>query len=152
MIIEPNGDVYPCDFYMSDEYKVGNVGTETLDTILHNMNYHRFLQKKPTLPQKCQSCEWLSFCHGGCPRNREETRWGDDATTVDVDYFCASYQQVYRYGHDRMMKLARTIKAQRLAGYKRRGGKLPGRNDPCICGSGKKFKKCCEGIEISEPS
>ena len=23
--------------------------------------------------------------------------------------------------------------------------KLPGRNDPCICGSGKKFKKCCLG-------
>ncbi|MCV5928645.1 SEC-C metal-binding domain-containing protein, partial [Escherichia coli] len=21
--------------------------------------------------------------------------------------------------------------------------KLPGRNDPCQCGSGKKFKKCC---------
>lgn len=21
--------------------------------------------------------------------------------------------------------------------------KLPGRNDPCVCGSGKKFKKCC---------
>ena len=20
-----------------------------------------------------------------------------------------------------------------------------GRNDPCLCGSGKKFKKCCEG-------
>ena len=20
----------------------------------------------------------------------------------------------------------------------------PGRNDPCVCGSGKKFKKCCE--------
>jgi hypothetical protein len=23
------------------------------------------------------------------------------------------------------------------------GAKLPGRNDPCLCGSGKKFKKCC---------
>jgi hypothetical protein len=23
------------------------------------------------------------------------------------------------------------------------GTKLPGRNDPCLCGSGKKFKKCC---------
>ena len=22
---------------------------------------------------------------------------------------------------------------------------LPGRNDPCHCGSGKKYKKCCEG-------
>ena len=21
--------------------------------------------------------------------------------------------------------------------------KVPGRNDPCVCGSGKKFKKCC---------
>jgi len=23
------------------------------------------------------------------------------------------------------------------------GQKLPGKNQPCICGSGKKFKKCC---------
>ena len=23
------------------------------------------------------------------------------------------------------------------------GQKLPGRNEACICGSGKKFKKCC---------
>ncbi|MGQ1910083.1 YchJ family protein [Marinifilum sp. RC60d5] len=23
--------------------------------------------------------------------------------------------------------------------------KLPGRNDPCFCGSGKKYKKCCYG-------
>jgi len=22
-------------------------------------------------------------------------------------------------------------------------GKKPGRNDPCLCGSGKKYKKCC---------
>jgi len=25
-------------------------------------------------------------------------------------------------------------------------GKLPGRNDPCPCGSGKKFKSCCEAL------
>jgi preprotein translocase subunit SecA len=23
------------------------------------------------------------------------------------------------------------------------GGRLPGRNEPCPCGSGHKFKKCC---------
>jgi hypothetical protein len=27
----------------------------------------------------------------------------------------------------------------------------PGRNDPCPCGSGKKFKKCCES-KMSKPS
>ena len=26
---------------------------------------------------------------------------------------------------------------------KRRWSEAPGRNDPCPCGSGKKFKKCC---------
>ena len=25
----------------------------------------------------------------------------------------------------------------------RKNGKKPGRNDPCPCGSGKKYKKCC---------
>lgn len=27
--------------------------------------------------------------------------------------------------------------------FARREPRLPGRNDPCLCGSGKKFKKCC---------
>lgn len=27
--------------------------------------------------------------------------------------------------------------------------KKPGRNDPCICGSGKKFKRCCGALEQS---
>ncbi len=26
---------------------------------------------------------------------------------------------------------------------------LPGRNDPCYCGSGKKYKKCCEEKDAS---
>jgi uncharacterized protein YecA (UPF0149 family) len=26
---------------------------------------------------------------------------------------------------------------------------LPGRNDPCLCGSGKKFKKCCESKQTA---
>jgi SEC-C motif-containing protein len=28
-----------------------------------------------------------------------------------------------------------------------RGGPKVGRNDPCSCGSGKKFKKCCGGSQ-----
>lgn len=148
LIIEQNGDVYPCDFYISDDYKVGNVGMDTLDTILQNAAYKRFLQKKPALPTPCQTCEWLSLCHGGCPRNRTEPRWMEEV--VDVDYFCSSYQQVYRYGHERMTKLAQTVKARRLREYKKSEGTLPDRNDLCICGSGKKFKKCCGPLEIIE--
>lgn len=27
-----------------------------------------------------------------------------------------------------------------------------GRNDPCPCGSGKKFKKCCAAVAVAEPA
>lgn len=30
--------------------------------------------------------------------------------------------------------------------------KLPGRNDPCSCGSGKKFKQCCRKKYVSKPA
>ena len=34
------------------------------------------------------------------------------------------------------------IREERAAGDRRADGKV-GRNDPCLCGSGKKYKKCC---------
>jgi hypothetical protein len=37
---------------------------------------------------------------------------------------------------ERVVRDSRTLKAWP-------GQRLPGRNDPCLCGSGKKFKKCC---------
>ena len=33
-----------------------------------------------------------------------------------------------------------------------RAEKMPGRNDPCPCGSGKKYKRCCDGKELPQPS
>ena len=50
-----------------------------------------------------------------------------------------------------MRKKERELQAARLAGggdggggvQQRRVGDKVGRNDPCPCGSGKKYKKCC---------
>jgi uncharacterized protein YecA (UPF0149 family) len=37
-----------------------------------------------------------------------------------------------------------TITLRLQSGYRiRKFRQMPGRNDPCSCGSGKKFKKCC---------
>lgn len=149
LILEPNGDAYPCDFFMSDSYKLGNVGSNDLEDILENAAYKKFADMKPRLPGKCTSCEYLSLCHGGCPRNR---LWDDRDNCVDADYFCEGYKRVYMYIHERMNHLAERIKGQRLREYIEAGGKLPERNAPCICGSGKKFKKCCEPLLYEEVS
>lgn len=144
LILEQNGDAYPCDFYIHPDMKLGNVGVDSLDAILDSPIYSEFAKMKPQLPDKCKSCQWLELCHGGCPRNR---RWDKLNDEVFADYFCASYMKIYSYAHERMQQLGA---AQRREWFKRGvnalyKGKLPGRNDPCACGSGRKYKQCCLG-------
>lgn len=143
LILEQNGDAFPCDFYISEEYKVGNVGVDSLTDILGHLVYKKFLSMKPTLPEKCVSCEFVRLCHGGCPRNRT---WNDTGQDVDVDYFCESYLQVYRYAHGRMSSLAERVRLNWLRQYIGSGRTLPARNEACFCGSGIKYKKCCEPL------
>lgn len=141
LILEQNGDAYPCDFYINEDCKLGNVGQDSLIDILNSPKYDEFLGLKPALPEKCRSCEFLKLCHGGCPRNRD---WNKKDDKIDTDYFCESYMQVYKHGHERMERLAESIKLQWLQNHLKAGRSKPERNDFCLCGSGKKFKKCCE--------
>ncbi|WP_078379055.1 anaerobic sulfatase maturase [Sutcliffiella halmapala] len=145
LILEQNGDAYPCDFFIDDRYKLGNVGTNSLEEILNSPVYTEFLSLKPNLPDKCQSCRYIDLCHGGCPRNRTWSQ-GEDETLVDVDYFCDSYMQIYEYAHKKMEIVAQNVKARWLQEYIGAGLKMPNRNGTCICGSTKKFKKCCEPL------
>ncbi|WP_138419900.1 anaerobic sulfatase maturase [Aquibacillus sediminis] len=138
LILEQNGDAYPCDFFIHEDYRLGNVGTDSLESILNNEKWDQFLTMKPNLPEQCKSCEFLHLCHGGCPRNRLRTN-----NQVDVEYFCESYKQIYRYAERRINEVTTKIKRRNIKEYQLAGHSLPARNDACICGSGKKFKKCC---------
>jgi len=139
IVFEQNGDAYPCDFLIHEDYRLGNIGTDSLESIVNHEKMDLFLQKKPSLPEQCKSCEFLSLCHGGCPRSR-----GNDG--MDVEYFCESYQQVNRYAHERMLKLSHTVKRRHLEQLVKSGIKFPGRNGRCVCGSQKKYKHCCEPV------
>ncbi|WP_308195505.1 anaerobic sulfatase maturase [Paenibacillus mellifer] len=141
MVLETNGDAYPCDFFIDEEHKLGNVGQDDLDVLLAKQVYHDFLQMKPNVNEACRKCEYLQFCHGGCPRNRN---WLDVNDRTEVDYFCRGYKMFYAHAYDRMETLANRIKAEQMQEYRKSGNPLPGRNDPCLCGSGKKFKNCCQ--------
>jgi uncharacterized protein len=123
------------------DLEIGNVGVDSLESLLNNELMDKFSSLKPTLPEQCISCEFLHLCHGGCPRNRLRNN-----NEIDVEYFCKSHKQVYRYAHERMLEIASNIKKQRLQELVKAGYKLPGRNDRCICGSMNKFKKCCEPL------
>lgn len=142
LILEQNGDAYPCDFFIHDEWKLGNVGTDTIQALLAHPNYERFQRMKPALPDPCRSCRWQRLCHGGCPRNRP---WNADWDRSGLDYFCLSYKMIYAHAHERMEELGTKLRRSWYDANLQRGfkGKAPGRNDSCPCGSGKKFKICC---------
>ena len=140
LVLEQNGDAYPCDFFMSQQDKLGNLGTDALDDILQRPAYAKFLSLKEHLPQECRSCPHRRLCYGGCPRNRI---WSEDGRSCSPDYFCAAYHQFFDYAHERLTLLAGKLRTRWVNEYARSGQPWPERNAPCFCGSGKKFKRCC---------
>jgi uncharacterized protein len=66
------------------------------------------------------------------------TRWPAQREELSLQ-LAASIPAIYRFWLPRRQEQHASL----LATTFRRDGPKPGRNDPCPCGSGKKFKKCC---------
>lgn len=144
LIVEYDGDVYPCDFYITPEYRLGNVVEDSIGQILGKRLYTEFTGQKQPLPQECTQCEYLRLCNSGCPRNRLAKEGGRDGP----DYFCASYKQFFAYAAERLDTLGERIARrwqfdERVSLMSPREQRFPGRNDPCLCGSSRKYKACC---------
>jgi uncharacterized protein len=71
---------------------------------------------------------------------------------VDVDYFCASYLQIYAYTGERMSRLATRIKQGWLEEYIQEMRHEPAAEAQCICGSGLSYGTCCARLGLSAPA
>ena len=89
--VEADGSVYPCDFYVLDEYKLGNFNTDQLDSIDRKRAEIGFIERSKKLKKNCLSCPYFSICRGGCQRNR----YLDMASGLYVNYFCESYKMFF---------------------------------------------------------
>lgn len=68
MCLEPNGDVLPCQSYYQP---VGNILSDDWHSIW-NHNLSQSLRNRNNLPEKCNSCDLLLECGGGCPLLHEQ--------------------------------------------------------------------------------
>jgi uncharacterized protein len=151
LALEHNGDLYSCDHYVEPAYLLGNIKETHLIELIASDTQRQFGQDKlDTLPRYCRDCEVRFACHGGCPRNRFiETPDGE----AGLNYLCAGYKLFFNHV-DRPMRLMADLLRQNRAPAEimqwyaaedaRRLQQFAGakRNDPCPCGSGKKFKHC----------
>lgn len=69
LIVESNGNVYPCDFYCLDDYVLGNILTDDLHTLLKRSRLSSG-KNSESLLTLCSTCSYAHFCGGGCKRMR----------------------------------------------------------------------------------
>jgi hypothetical protein len=67
-----------------------------------------------------------------------ELLYTDEGKLEDISWDNVTLADISNSDMERLMSIAATLKNRRLA----KAGNI-GRNDPCPCGSGKKYKKCC---------
>lgn len=107
VVVEFNGDVYPCDFFVEKEWKLGNVNFDSWPEIARKQRRYQFAAKKTIAHPECQACEYQAICHGGCPKHRSDPRRNFD----DLDYFCAAYKMIFKKAVEPLKK-----EIQRMAG------------------------------------
>ncbi|MBN1876196.1 MAG: anaerobic sulfatase maturase [Anaerolineae bacterium] len=151
LAMEHNGDLYACDHYVEPHYKLGNImGTPLIEMVASKEQFKFGRAKFDTLPQQCLDCEVRFICNGGCPKNRVLTIEGEETR---LNYLCAGYKAFFNHIDRPMRMMVEELHqhrapanvmyrlAQERAAQEQRFVKI-GRNDPCPCGSGKKFKHC----------
>ncbi len=160
IVMEHNGDLYSCDHFVEPDYKLGNIHDRPIVELANADQQVRFgRDKESALAEYCRQCDVRFVCNGECPKNRiVETPDGE----TGLSYLCAGYRKFFRHIGPYMQMIADELKQNRPAANvmnrlnaERRAKKNktpttprptsgpPARNDPCPCGSGKKYKKCC---------
>lgn len=151
LVMEHNGDLFSCDHYVYPEYLLGNI-TETpmIDLVKSSRQFDFGIDKRNKLPRYCLGCSVRYACHGECPKHRF-------STTPDgkpgLNYLCEGYKMFFHHVEPYMEYMAKELKNKRppanvmrwIRNKESQAIRLltPERNDPCLCGSGKKFKNCC---------
>jgi uncharacterized protein len=149
-VIERNGDFYSCDHFVDIEHRVGNIRETSLVQLLDSPLQKAFGEAKADLlPRFCKACDVLDMCNGGCPKDRVLlTPDGEGG----LNYLCAGYRRFFAHCRPFIAELSALWRNEHSQGLglsrpdiPDRTGAKTGRNDPCPCGSGRKYKKCCMG-------
>jgi uncharacterized protein len=104
-VIEADGGVYPCDFYVIDPCYLGNITKTGFRELMNSKVCQDFIKVSTHLDPKCRKCKSFHLCRGGCRRTREPFRDGKP----DLDYFCSSYLEFFGYTSQRIHQLATNI-------------------------------------------
>ncbi|MHB8246650.1 MAG: anaerobic sulfatase maturase [Acidimicrobiales bacterium] len=150
--MEHDGSVYACDHFVGPAHRLGDVVSGGIGALIDAPGQVAFGDaKRDGLTRACRECPVLFACHGGCPKDRFAI--APDGETGH-NYLCAGYRRFYEHIGPYMQTMAALARRGKpvatIMGQIRQeeaGAEVPwrhaGRNDPCPCNSGRKYKHCC---------
>jgi radical SAM protein with 4Fe4S-binding SPASM domain len=103
LVIDSNGDAYPCSLLMYNDFLLGNIYENTLTEILESdqmKNIIRILVQRRYEIEKCAECTWRSFCQAGCMGHAY-----DHAKNVwRTDDFCQYRKRAFKKAMNRFLQ------------------------------------------------
>lgn len=139
LVVEKDGEVYPCDFFVSRRHSLGNLTATPLAELLLSDREDSFARLKAAWPAQCSRCRHLDLCRGGCPKDRLA---GGGGSFGRRSHLCEGILLFLDHARGALEELARKVRAEQQPAAS--AAIIPaGRNDPCPCGSGRKYKHCC---------
>jgi uncharacterized protein len=111
IVIEHQGDVFPCDFFVEPQWRLGNIFETPIEQLAVCERKKAFARKKSNLANKCLVCRHLAICRGGCMKDRapfDRDNYGRES------YFCESYRQFFDYALPRFLQVAAQIRSGAL--------------------------------------
>ncbi|MCF8089132.1 MAG: anaerobic sulfatase maturase [Desulfotignum sp.] len=103
LVVEHNGDIYPCDFFVAPKYRLGNIHTHALSDIRNSDLYRTFGLQKSGYHPDCTICEYLPYCGGDCKKHRDMKTSKDHG---GKSYLCSGYKQFFQHALPSLEKLA----------------------------------------------
>ena len=102
VVVEHNGDVFCCDFFVEQEWKIGNIFDSPIDRLAGSEVKRKFANQKQEMCNQCLVCRYVNICRGGCLKDRIL----GGAGFKHQSYFCRSYRQFFDYSLAKFMQIA----------------------------------------------
>lgn len=112
LVVEHNGDVYPCDFFVSEEWRLGNINQTPYEKLLERGRMRQFRAARRRLPDECASCRWRDLCRGGCLKDRSRAGGRFDQPT----FFCKAFQRLFAHAENPLKELAAAMRGRLKCG------------------------------------
>lgn len=105
-VVEADGGVYPCDFYMLDEYRLGNFNENRLSELDEKRKEIKFIERSYKLDPKCKECPHAFLCRGGCQRHKDLV----EETEYYRNFLCEGYKLFFEQCGEKLVEIAKTIR------------------------------------------